>query len=289
MQEHRSAGSAIAAARSRRDRSPPATGRRPAIASADSTRATPDRGASQGDDARGHRHHRRSAATARGWWQARLARAPRSGCRRGGRSSTSRPCSPSEATALTRPTIKAATISVRARARPRDPGREKHPADADEQPEINADPRQPDQAGNRSRRCPAPRPLSGRGADRKHQRSRDRVSVLRDHAIADDLGAARQVLRQRDDDGLVDGAHRCIVARLARRHRSGGSPPASPASLNRNCTVFGAAPTRCRRRAPPRPAMHARTRRSQSREPTAASPGRRSGASSGRFKVSASA
>ena len=40
------------------------------------------------------------------------------------------------------------------------------------------------------------------------------MPVLRNHAVAYDLRALRQVLRQRDHDGLVDGADRDL-ARLA--------------------------------------------------------------------------
>ena len=98
-----------------------------------------------------------------------------------------------------------------ARALP-DPGREERAADADEQAEIDPDPRQPDQhrqrAGFRRRRGP------GHGADREHHRSRHGMAVLRDHAVADDLRALRQVVGQNDQHGLADRA-RGDVARLA--------------------------------------------------------------------------
>ena len=91
----------------------------------------------------------RSAATVRGWCRARSSMAPSVARPLSGRSSTSRPCRPSEATALTRPMRNAAMISRAPLGALPDPGGEKHAADADEQAEIDADPRQPDQAGNR--------------------------------------------------------------------------------------------------------------------------------------------
>jgi hypothetical protein len=109
----------------------------------------------------------------------------------------------------------------------RDPACKKYSADADEQPEVDADPRQPDQRVHRA--CAGRRRrVRGRGADRKHHRSRDRMAVCRYHAVAEDLGAPRQVVRQRDDDALVDAPYRRIRTRPAsgidqadhdRRHR----------------------------------------------------------------------
>ena len=98
-----------------------------------------------------------------------------------------------------------------ARALP-DPGREERAADAHEQPEINSDPREPDQHRQRTgfRRRRGPR----HGADRKHHRSRHGMTVLRDHAIADDLRSYRQVVRQNDQHGLADRTG-CDIARLA--------------------------------------------------------------------------
>ena len=93
-----------------------------------------------------------------------------------------------------------------------DPGREERAADADEQAEINPDPRQPDQHGQRA--CLRRRRGSGHGADREHHRSRHGMTVLRDHAVADDLRALRQVVGQNDQHGLADRA-RGDVARLA--------------------------------------------------------------------------
>ena len=90
-----------------------------------------------------------------------------------------------------------------ARALP-DPGREERAADADEQAEIDPDPRQPDQHRQRTRFRRRRGP--GHRADREHQRSRHGMPVLRDHAVADDLRALRQVVGQNDQHGLADRA-----------------------------------------------------------------------------------
>ncbi len=93
-----------------------------------------------------------------------------------------------------------------------DPGREERAADAHEQAEIDPDPRQPDQHGQRA--CLCRRRGSGHGADREQHRSRHGMTVLRDHAVADDLRALRQVVGQNDQHGLADRAGG-DVARLA--------------------------------------------------------------------------
>ena len=71
---------------------------------------------------------------------------------------------------------RAATDRRPGRALP-DPGREKHAADAHEQPEIEADPREPDQHRQRGRWPAAPSPDA---ADRKHHRACNGMTVLRD-------------------------------------------------------------------------------------------------------------
>ena len=79
----------------------------------------------------------------------------------------------------------------------------------------------------------------GHGADRKHQRSRHGMTVLRDHAVADDLRALRQVVRQNDQ--------RRIGSTARRWRRRALLPPASMTpitagatlSLKCNCTIFG--------------------------------------------------
>ena len=90
-----------------------------------------------------------------------------------------------------------------------DPGREERAADAGEQAEIHSDPRQPDQHGKRA--CFRRRRSSGHGADREHHRARHGMAVLRDHAVADDLRALRQVVGQNDQHGLADRTRRDVA------------------------------------------------------------------------------
>ncbi len=165
------------------------------------------------------------------------------------------------------------------RSRPR-PGsrarsrRRKYPADAREQPEINTDPRQPDQ--RRKPGCAvAPRGnLAAGHTKRKYQRSSDRMSIRREDAIADELGAARKVIRQADFDGVVMRAHLRVVARPAlavdEPDDRGSYGLVEPQAyrlrrLRHHAAVAGLGRNqRCM----------ARMRRWQNREPTAGSPGR---------------
>ena len=149
--------------------------------------------------------------------------------------SRSRPCRPSEATALTRPMASAPRPTADpARALP-DRGREERAADAHEQAEIKADPPQPDQrrqrTGFRRRRGP------GHGADRKHHRARHRMTILRDHSVTDNLRSLRQVVGQNDQHRLADRTGGDVArptGDIVNRSR-----PASTPSLKFNCTIFG--------------------------------------------------
>ena len=146
VQEQRRPGQPLRRA-VRHGRSRPAKARRPASP----PRSAPSDGhgrASHGNQGHRHRDDRDQQRRVPGWWQNPPAMAPASRSPTAADPARSSPCKPSEATALTRPIRSAPMISpLAARALP-DPGREKRPADADEQPEIDADPRQPDQDGN---------------------------------------------------------------------------------------------------------------------------------------------
>ena len=90
-----------------------------------------------------------------------------------GRLSRSRPCRPSEADRADETDGERAAADLRpARALP-DPGREERAADADEQAEIDPDPRQPDQ--HRQRTC-----LHRRGDSRSRRRSKTPAIPPRD-------------------------------------------------------------------------------------------------------------
>ena len=106
------------------------------------------------------------------------------------------------------------------------------------------------------------------------------MAVLRDHAVADDLRALRQVVGQNDQHGLADRA-RGDVARLA-----GGIDDADHGRRDALVEVQlhhlrRLVPARCHRPAPTKPASHGPTRRSRCKEPTAARQGRRARAPSG--------